>query len=440
MVTTLVLVRHANPDYDVDVPDLERPLSRAGLRSIEDAMPRELSLLERSNSYKIWTSPALRARQTAEVVANVLHVASSQIAVHPELYAQDKDAFFDQLKKAKGCVVAVGHVPFMEEVFAQLSGSKLRVGKGSVACFSFEGEDLEHARLAWYVEGPDSARWHTLLVVGDTLAEQARRIQDSLKKLQKHPRDSELLHDFRVDLRVGRALLAFVRPFQKRRQNLAIDMLLSDLQHATSLLRELDVLCARIKDTDGSEELTLYAACQQACDNERTRVMAYLGRRDTQRKAREALHGMRNLKWRSGIELEGLGATEFCDEFDRLAKSCRKGYASCDFSDDDDTHNLRKRIKNLRYVAKGYESLLGPERGAMGEEAKRVQDQLGVLCDARVNLDLIDTFDQRGWFEGAEAGRDSFVEAEQKRISKTLAKLSAQRGVAAARKAKGAKA
>lgn len=439
MVKTLVLVRHANPDYSADVPDLERPLTRAGLRSIQDTMPRELSLLDQRGSCSVWSSPALRARQTAEVVADVLHVPASAIEVHPELYAQDKDAFFANLAKARGCVVAVGHVPFMEELFALLSGGKVRVGKGSVACFTFEDEDLEHASLAWYVQGPDSERWHTLLVVGDTLSAQAQRIQDALKKLQKHPRDPELLHDFRVALRTGRSLMAFVRPFQKRRQNLAIDMLLSDLQHATSLLRELDVLCDRVKETGGSEALTLYAACQQARDNERTRVVAYLGRRDTQRKAREALHGMRNLRWRSGTESEGLGAREFCDEFDRLAKTCRKGYAACDFEDDDETHALRRRIKNLRYVAVGYAELLGSERSAVGGEAKKVQEELGVLCDARVNLRLIETFSKRGWFEGAEAGRDAFVGVEREREREALAKLQAKRGAAAARKAKRAK-
>lgn len=427
MVTTLVLVRHAQPDYSTDVPDLDRPLSRAGLRSIQDAMPRELSLLAHQDSCQVWTSQALRARQTAEVVAEVLHVDSSSIEIHPELYAQDTETFFKKLQAASGCVVAVGHVPFMEDVFAQLSGAQLRVGKGSAACFTFEEASLEHARLAWYIQGPDASRWETLLVVGEKLSRQGELIKDQLKKLQRHPHDVEALHEFRIALREGRALLAFVRPFQKRRQNLAIDMLLSDLQHATSLLRELDVLCGQLEATTGTEMLTMYAACRQACDNERSRVMAYLGRRDTQRKISEALYGMHNLKWRSSIELEGLGAGEFRAEFDRMLKSCRKDYASCDFSNDGDTHDLRKRFKSLRYVIEGYADLLGPERTATLEEAKHAQDELGVLCDARVNLHLVETFNERGWFAGAEVGRDAFVESEKHRAKEMVDKLTAER-------------
>lgn len=434
MVDELVLVRHANPDYSADVPDLERPLARSGLRSIQDTMTRELSLLERPAKLAVWSSPAVRARQTAEVVARALDFSPSKIEVHPELYAQDEDAFRANVLAASGCVVAVGHVPFIENVFQTLTGSKIKVGKGSAMCFSFEDDDLSHARLEWYVQGPDSTRWDTLIMVGDKLAEQAKLVQDNLEDLLKHPHDAECLHKFRVSLRTARSLVAFVRPFQKRRQNLQIDMLMSDLQHATSLLRELDGLCERVaKISRTSENLTMLAACQQARDNERARLIAYLRRRDTQRKVSEALHGMRNLKWRSGAQSTGLGQREFRAEFDQLLSSCRKGYLSCDFSDDESTHALRKRIKRLRYVAENFRPLLGDDRAQAAAEAKHAQTRLGDLCDARVNLHLIQTFDERGDFAGAELDRDAFIKAEKDRINRILSELDAERGVLAAK-------
>lgn len=434
MVSELVLVRHASPDYSAEVADLERPLTRAGLRSITDAMPRELSLLGKPEHLSVWTSPAVRARQTAEVVARALDYPTSKIDVHPELYAQDENAFRQALKSADGCVVAVGHVPFIENVFATLSGCRMKVQKGSAMCFSFEDDTLEHARLEWYVQGPDASRWETLLVVGDTLSGQARRVQECLDDLLKHPHDAEMLHDFRVSLRTARSLVAFVRPFQKRRQNLSIDMLLSDLQHATSFLRELDGLCdAAAKASKSTENLTLVAACQQARDNERTRLLAYLRRRDTQRKVAEALHGMRNLKWRSGAESSGVSSREFCDEFDRLLDSCRHDYLTVDFNDDENTHALRKRIKRLRYVSENYAGLLGQECASAMKEAKKAQTRLGDLCDARVNLHLIETLDARGAFVGAEEDRDAFVEQERKCEDDILTELAAERTVLLAR-------
>ena len=425
MISRLVLVRHGAPDYTFDGPDLERPLTEGGLRALTDALPSELSLLEPRRGVQIWTSPAKRARQTAKALAEALHQDGGVVAQHDDLYAQDVGLFITELRLSAGTVVAVGHVPFMEQLTEYLTGDRIRFNKGAAASIVFPGQTMEGAVLEWFVQGPDASRWETLITVESRLAKCAKRIEASLDYLLEHPREAEALHKFRVNVRTARSLVAFIRPFQKRRQNIALDTLLADFQHSCSFLRELDGLCERVGAAgEGSTgNLTFLFACEQARDNERTRLIGYLRRHNTRRQLRETLHEMRNVKWRTEVESAGLGVEDFRAEFDALYASCKEGLETCDFTDDEATHALRTRIQRLRYVTENLGDLLDEDRRNVAEASRKAQDELGELCDARVDLGIIATFEKRGAFAGAEADVSAYIERTQARADEIVSSL-----------------
>ena len=117
MVSKLVLVRHAKTQTrSLELADRDRQLTRAGRRSVEARFPVTLRLVEDVSAadLKVWSSPALRALQTAEVVARVLGIDG--IEVEESLYTQDAERFEAELVEESGCVIAVGHNPFMEEL------------------------------------------------------------------------------------------------------------------------------------------------------------------------------------------------------------------------------------------------------------------------------------------------------------------------------------
>lgn len=393
MIKTLVLVRHGNPDRSFEGNDLDRPLTAAGRRALEDAMPRELSLLDRQG-VTVWSSPAKRARQTAEVVCHVLHVSESSIKVHECLYRQDQDEFLDQLATAEGTVVAVGHVPFMEKVFERLCGSRMRFGKGSAACFEFPRGTVAGAELRWYVQGPNAERWETLICVEKRLAKAAAELERTSEVLLRDP-GAGTLHDFRVAIRCARTLLTFVRPFQKRRQSVATDMILGDLQRATSFLRELDGLCGRADGMEDASSEAFIDLCRSVREEERARFVGLLRRRGTQRLLREACHGLRNTRWRAGIEDEGLSYEAFREEFDRLRIGVLDQFISCNLGNDDDTHTVRKGVKRVRYVAEEYGELLDQDQRQAAESARKLQSELGHLCDVRVDRDIVNVLTHR---------------------------------------------
>ena len=113
---TIVLARHAKSDWSIGLPDIERPLNKRGL---EDA-PRMGSLLQ---SYEfapdlIVSSPATRARTTAELVANELDY-TSEIKIEKNIYASSYGAVYSiiqDLPDDKDTVMLFGHNPTTEDL------------------------------------------------------------------------------------------------------------------------------------------------------------------------------------------------------------------------------------------------------------------------------------------------------------------------------------
>ena len=81
--------------------------------------------------------------------------------------------------------------------------------------------------------------------------------------------------------------------------------------------------------------------------------------------------------------------------FDALIESVKAELADLRLSDEEQTHDVRKRAKRARYVAEFNESILGEDAVDIAEGMMAHQDSLGDVCDARANIRLIDEFLQR---------------------------------------------
>ena len=123
-----------------DAPiDARRPLSEEGVREAERA--GELLALLKEAPGAILHSDLLRSRVTAEIVAGKLGMSQNlrlQSGLRPEDSAVD---FADDLAVAswEGCVMLVGHMPFLEECAScLLSGSEntvsIRFSTGTLLC------------------------------------------------------------------------------------------------------------------------------------------------------------------------------------------------------------------------------------------------------------------------------------------------------------------
>lgn len=118
---TLILVRHAKSSWgDFTLPDFDRPLNERGKH---DAPMMAKRLLEKGVKIDaLVSSPAKRAKRTAQAFADVLGINKDQIIFREKLYLAGVEEFFnviDQLDESIKNAAIFSHNPGIT-VFANM--------------------------------------------------------------------------------------------------------------------------------------------------------------------------------------------------------------------------------------------------------------------------------------------------------------------------------
>lgn len=114
---TLYLFRHAKSSWDnPDLDDTQRPLNHRG----EKDAPKMGKRMRKAGVKPqcIYSSPAVRARETARLAAEELGVPSGDIRQDPKLYHPGPESLLDFLRSlpdAQDTVMLVGHNPGLTE-------------------------------------------------------------------------------------------------------------------------------------------------------------------------------------------------------------------------------------------------------------------------------------------------------------------------------------
>ena len=130
-------IRHAEAHPAADGDDASRALTKSGRHDARDIF----SVLARTapDLGAIFTSPLLRARQTAELLASALRL-EQEPEITPLLAdggpASDWIAFLRQRKNRSPCIAAVGHEPILGSWISELcfaSGQAVLMKKCAIA-------------------------------------------------------------------------------------------------------------------------------------------------------------------------------------------------------------------------------------------------------------------------------------------------------------------
>jgi len=142
---TLVLVRHAKSSWDhPGVSDHDRPLNGRGQR---DAPEMGRRLAEQGFAPdRILSSTALRARTTAQLIAEALGLDAADIILDERLYAASADEVLrviGELDGEVGTAMVVGHNPETASLAHRFSSDIHEMPTCAVAEFTFDVD-------AWY--------------------------------------------------------------------------------------------------------------------------------------------------------------------------------------------------------------------------------------------------------------------------------------------------
>jgi len=153
----IILYRHGMAeDKALASNDDLRSLSARGKRLLKKSIDGFNTMLGKKKHVIIYSSPKLRARQTAEMLSSELNLQSPQyldfLATGGNIRLL-KD-IVDELEPRTVAII-VGHQPFLSVWSQELSGFYLPFKKGTAACYKFHNEGTDKPELRWYLQTRD---------------------------------------------------------------------------------------------------------------------------------------------------------------------------------------------------------------------------------------------------------------------------------------------
>jgi phosphohistidine phosphatase len=151
----LLMIRHATavPRGTPDMPDDERPLTKAGERRFGRAAQGLARLVKRPDT--LLSSPLPRARRTAEIAAKAW--GKVEVEEEPALAGGSYDEITTALSRfpTESMVAIVGHEPDLSTLLGRLLGTsrgeRLTFKKGGAALTEIPGPVTEGGTLVWYL-------------------------------------------------------------------------------------------------------------------------------------------------------------------------------------------------------------------------------------------------------------------------------------------------
>ena len=129
--------------------DRGRRRTRKMLKAIDKLIPKKCRV-------QIWSSPLLRAVQTADVLAETYEIKTK---VYSAISNGDLDSLLDSLAQLSkdDCVFIVGHQPFLSEWLERLTGVSLPFKKSGTAALWYDpaandSSGQPEVELLWYVQ------------------------------------------------------------------------------------------------------------------------------------------------------------------------------------------------------------------------------------------------------------------------------------------------
>lgn len=389
----LILIRHGQAEnVAADGSDFRRALTISGREKLENAYPALARYLNVKDSVSVWTSPKIRALQTAEVLCRYMPKVAPEIM--PFLEEGDFDAFCAALASHKHgeTIVIVGHEPYLSDWVRAMTGLDVHFKKGcgemlylppaqpkqAIRINSINFEQMDHLKL-----------FSVPLSIGiSTLIEgQHQRIIQARDTFLADPDDSDALSRLRIALRSQYALLQFAEPYCKRKPFQKAEQLYLSLYDDLEDMRSINAI---LKTIHNSRKLELVPLADAMVIEQNSAVMDlcdHLSREDSEEDYNEALH-------------RTIAALMTATETAPLEKLVRKQFVSryhlvetavqnTDFTDLLAVEKLRALCKTSRYLFEFFSPLADYRLAKQYLRIRRLNQRLSIYCDTFYNVDQL---------------------------------------------------
>jgi phosphohistidine phosphatase len=147
----LYFVRHTSAAHSA-VTDAQRPLTAQG-----EAEARQVGCFlaeKRIRPAHVFSSPLLRAQQTAAIIARELNFPGTTETLKELSNSHTTSSLIKALPATGDEAILVGHMPSLADHVAALlhasDSSQFAFGKGSTACIELEVQFTSSAKMLWF--------------------------------------------------------------------------------------------------------------------------------------------------------------------------------------------------------------------------------------------------------------------------------------------------
>ena len=142
----LTLVRHGKSSWDENLPDDKRPLQKRGENDGELVSKALKSFL--TQPVLVWSSPAVRALETAKIFKSNLNIADEDFHIIKALYTFNVNDLFNQIKNCDNSIenlMIFGHNPATTNLVNFLGDAYVEnVPTTGLFMFDFETDNWEN--------------------------------------------------------------------------------------------------------------------------------------------------------------------------------------------------------------------------------------------------------------------------------------------------------
>ncbi|MEN3041514.1 MAG: histidine phosphatase family protein [Bacteroidia bacterium] len=147
----ILLMRHAKSDWSANaLSDFNRPISEKGLK---DALHQAHALLREGHRPDIiLSSPAIRAWQTAHILAQVTSLPHEWVRPVMAFYWEEENAIYEALSELPDkihTVALVGHNPLWSNIASRWRGESVEMATADIIAFAWNGpwDAISQAKL-----------------------------------------------------------------------------------------------------------------------------------------------------------------------------------------------------------------------------------------------------------------------------------------------------
>ena len=145
----IIFLRHGEAIERGSVDDEQRFLTERGKRDLESNLPALAAYLRNRNNVEIWSSPKIRAIETAQILTSGME--NKDIRFKDFIGDGDTEQLKSELEKTGAeMVVIVGHQPYLSEWVDELCDSEILFQKGAAAEIEYYPDSDQKGKVLWH--------------------------------------------------------------------------------------------------------------------------------------------------------------------------------------------------------------------------------------------------------------------------------------------------